>query len=112
MKTPLTDKFYYNIREVANHFEVATSLLRFWESEFEHLSPKRNEKGTRFYTKKNVADISEVYHLVKEKGFTLQGAKDALKNNTSAAKKHVHLKNALISIREDLLKIRIALADE
>lgn len=112
MKTPLPHKLYYSIREVANHFEVATSLLRFWESEFEHLSPKRNEKGTRFYTKKNVEDISEVYHLVKEKGFTLQGAKDALKNNTTAARKNVHLKKSLISIREALLELRTSLADE
>jgi DNA-binding transcriptional MerR regulator len=112
MKTPLPHKLYYSIREVADHFEVATSLLRFWESEFEQLSPKRNEKGTRFYTKKNVEDISEVYHLVKEKGFTLQGAKDALKNNTTTAKKTVHLKKSLISIREALLELRTSIADE
>jgi DNA-binding transcriptional MerR regulator len=112
MKTPLTDKFYYSIREVANHFDVATSLLRFWESEFEHLSPKRNEKGTRFYTKKNVEDIAKVYHLVKEKGFTLQGAKDALKNKSNSNKKNVDLKNALISIRESLLELRTSIADE
>ena len=106
MKTPLPHKMYYSIREVADHFEVATSLLRFWESEFEHLSPKRNEKGTRFYTKKNVDDISEVYHLVKEKGFTLQGAKEAIKNNATTAKKNIQLKLSLISIRE------ASLADE
>ncbi len=112
MKTPLTNKLYYSIREVANYFEVAPSLVRFWESEFEHLSPKRNDKGTRFYTKKNVDDIAEVFHLVKEKGFTLQGAKEALKNKNAHAKKNVQLKRSLLSIRDSLLELRTSIADE
>jgi DNA-binding transcriptional MerR regulator len=75
----LKDKLYYSISELADYFDVAPSLLRYWESEFSSIKPRRNSKGTRFYTKKDIEEIRKVYQLVKEKGFTLQGARDQLK---------------------------------
>jgi len=68
-------KLFYSISEVAQMFNVNESLLRFWEREFEIIKPKKNEKGTRQYRKEDVETIRLIYHLVKEKGMTLQGAR-------------------------------------
>src|ERR1017187_6554343 len=73
------DKLFYSITEVADLLKVNASLIRFWEKEFEFLKPRKTAKGNRTYTKKDIENIRLVYHLVKEKGFTLQGAKDKLK---------------------------------
>ena len=75
------EKKYYSIGEVAGLFKVAPSLISFWESEFEVLNPKKNKKGNRQFTKEDIDNLTVVYHLVKEKGFTLAGAKEALKNS-------------------------------
>ena len=76
-------KKYYSISEVAQHFKVATSLIRFWESEFEIIRPKKNSKGNRQFTQEDIDNIKVVYQLVKEKGYTLQGAKEILKKEAS-----------------------------
>ena len=68
-------KRYYSIGEVAEIFEINTSALRFWEKEFPELSPKKNERGVRKYTPENMELIRQIYHLVKERGFTLKGAR-------------------------------------
>jgi len=73
------EKLFYSITEVAEQFKVNPSLIRFWEKEFEFLKPRKTAKGNRTYTQKDIENIRLVYHLVKEKGFTLQGAKDKLK---------------------------------
>ncbi|MBP1672521.1 MAG: MerR family transcriptional regulator [Bacteroidetes bacterium] len=73
------EKAYYSISETAQMFNVNTSLLRFWEKEFEIIKPYKNKKGDRYFTKKDIETIRTIYHLTKEKGYTLQGAKDALK---------------------------------
>ncbi|MHB8261311.1 MAG: MerR family transcriptional regulator [Bacteroidia bacterium] len=73
-----SDKLFYTITEVAELFKVNASLIRFWEKEFEFLKPRKTAKGNRTYTQKDIENIHLVYHLVKEKGFTLQGAKDKL----------------------------------
>lgn len=73
-------KVYYSISEVAWQFDVATSLLRYWEKEFEQLHPKRNKLRNRQYTKKDIAVVKQIYHLVKERGFTVWGAKKELIN--------------------------------
>ena len=75
----LPDKLYYKIGEVAKAFEVKTSLIRYWEKEFKALHPKKNKNGSWLYTKKDVEVIQHIYQLVKEKGFTLDGAKQKLK---------------------------------
>ncbi len=72
------EKLFYSITEVAEQFKVNASLIRFWEKEFAFLKPRKTAKGNRTYTKKDIENIRLVYHLVKEKGFTLQGAKDKL----------------------------------
>jgi len=73
-------KLYYTIGEVADMFNVNTSLIRFWEKEFTIIQPKKNKKGNRLFTPKDILNFNKIYHLVKEQGFTLEGAKNALKN--------------------------------
>jgi DNA-binding transcriptional MerR regulator len=79
MHVNLPEKRYYSIGEVAKAFDVKPSLLRFWEKEFVEIQPKKKESGTRKYTPENVLTIQFIYHLVKEKGLTLQGAKKQLR---------------------------------
>lgn len=74
-------KIYYSIGEVAKTFNVSTSLIRFWEREFDVLRPKKNKKGNRLFTEKDVRYLHMIYNMVKVKGYTLQGAREALKNN-------------------------------
>lgn len=73
------DKLYYTIGEVAEMFEVSRSLLRYWENEFSFLTPRKNRKGDRLFTKENIQQIQIIYNLVKERGFTLDGAKQELR---------------------------------
>jgi DNA-binding transcriptional MerR regulator len=73
------DKLYYSIGEVAEMFDVSRSLLRYWEHEFAYLTPRKNRKGDRLFTKENIQQIQIIYTLVKERGFTLEGAKQELK---------------------------------
>ena len=75
----MSDKIYYKIGEVATRFNVNTSLIRYWEQEFEFIKPKKSAKGTRLFTRKDVDHFEIIHHLVKEKGMTIQGAKDYLK---------------------------------
>jgi len=72
------NKLYYTITEVAMMLKVNPSLLRFWEKEFNIIQPKKNKKGTRYYTKEDIEVINKIYSLVKEQGFTLEGAKKML----------------------------------
>ena len=75
------DKLYYSIGEIAKAFDVNASLIRFWEKEFDILKPKKNAKGNRKFTPEDVKNLQLIYHLVKERGFTLDGAKIHLKEN-------------------------------
>ena len=79
MNIDLPEKIDYNIREVAKAFNVKTSLLRFWENEFDSINPKKKQSGIRKYTPKDIESIQLIYHLVKEKGMTLEGAKRHIK---------------------------------
>jgi DNA-binding transcriptional MerR regulator len=74
-------KMYHSISEVADMFDVNTSLIRFWEKEFDILQPKKNRKGNRLFTNKDIENLHLIFHLVKERGFTLEGAKNKLKTN-------------------------------
>jgi DNA-binding transcriptional MerR regulator len=78
-KNKPTEKLFYKIGEVAEMFDVNVSLIRFWEKEFDILKPKKNKKGNRLFTKKDIDNLKIVYHLVKERGFTLEGAKQKRK---------------------------------
>jgi DNA-binding transcriptional MerR regulator len=79
-------KLYYSIGEVADLFAVNASLIRFWEKEFKIIQPKKNKKGNRLFTPKDIENINKIYHLVKEKGYTLEGAKKALSIKNSSEK--------------------------
>jgi len=103
-------KMFYTIGEVADMFKVNTSLIRFWEKEFDVIKPQRNKKGNRLFTRSDVDYFHQIYHLVKEQGFTLQGAKDRLKHKTSedtdvkfeAIKTLKNIKTFLLDLKENL----------
>ena len=99
-------KLYYSISEVSKHFDVAASLLRYWETEFNNIKPKRNTRGKRFYTTGDIEQIQRVYLLVKEKGYTLQGAKDKLKADKRNVDSNVEVIEKLQSIKKFLTKLR------
>jgi DNA-binding transcriptional MerR regulator len=100
------EKIYYSIGEVAEMFNVAPSLIRFWESEFEIIQPKKNRKGNRQFTKEDIDNVRTIYHLVKEKGFTLQGAKEMLKNDSQAVKDKMEMISSLRRVRQFLVEVR------
>ncbi|WP_394336210.1 MerR family transcriptional regulator [Brumimicrobium mesophilum] len=79
MKASELTKLYYSIGEVAQMFDVNTSLIRFWEKEFPSIKPKKNKKGNRLFSPKSILEIQNIYQLVKVDGHTLEGAKKALK---------------------------------
>lgn len=105
-KEKVIEKKYYSIGEVASKFNVATSLIRFWESEFDIIKPKKNRKGNRQFTKEDIENVKLIYHLVKEKGFTLQGAKELLKQDGQEVKDKMEVIDSLKGIRRFLLDIR------
>ena len=80
------EKLYFTIGEVAQMFNVNTSHIRFWSKEFEVIRPATNKKGNRLYTQSDLENFKKIYHLVKEKGFTLKGAKSELKESKSKLK--------------------------
>ena len=100
------EKLYYSIGEVSEMFNVAPSLIRFWESEFEIIQPKKNRKGNRQFTKEDIDNVRTIYHLVKEKGFTLQGAKEMLKNDTQSVKDKMEMLDSLRRVRQFLVEVR------
>tara|TARA_B100000929_G_scaffold226775_1_gene183083 strand:- start:563 stop:880 length:318 start_codon:yes stop_codon:yes gene_type:complete len=105
MHVNLPEKLYYTIGEISKAFDVNTSLIRFWEKEFDILKPKKNSKGTRRYSSIDVENFQTIHHLVKEKGYTLEGAKEQLKilnKNFEVIKNLEKIKAALTNIREEL----------
>ncbi len=100
------EKLYYSIGEVAEQFNVAPSLIRFWESEFDLIKPKKNRKGNRQFTKEDIDNVRTIYHLVKEKGFTLSGAKEMLKNDSNGVKDKIELIDSLKQVRKFLAEVR------
>ena len=100
------EKLYYSIGEVARMFDVNSSLIRFWEKEFDILAPQKNARGKRLYTEKDIEKLKLVYHLVKEKGYTLQGAKEFIKNKREGAQKDLELIATLKEIRSFLLNLK------
>ena len=100
------EKRYYSIGEVAKAFSVNTSLIRFWEKEFDILAPKKSATGTRKFTPEDVKNLELIYHLVKERGFTLEGAKAYLKENKDKTLDRFELIRKLESVKAELLKIK------
>ena len=99
-------KLYYSIGEVAKMFDVNESLLRYWEKEFPIISPKKAGGNVRQYRKEDIENIRLVYHLVKEKGMTLPGARQRLKDNKEATVRNYEIMNRLKAIKEELLAIK------
>lgn len=100
------EKLYYSIGEVAEIFTVAPSLIRFWESEFDLIKPKKNRKGNRQFTREDIENVRTIYHLVKEKGFTLQGAKEMLRNDSQAVKDKMEMVDSLRNVRKFLVELK------
>ncbi len=99
-------KRYYSIGEVAEIFGVSRSLIRYWESEFDNIRPQKNAKGERRYTKANIEQIRLVYELVKERGFTIQGAKHELKDRREHQRRRDEVIARLKEIRSFLETLR------
>jgi DNA-binding transcriptional MerR regulator len=105
-------KLYYSIGEVASIFDVNTSLIRFWEKEFTQIQPKKNKKGERLFTVKDIELFNKIYQLVKGEGYTLDGAKKALKSKTVVVKTvnnttdHTELIEKLEKIKAQLLQLK------
>ncbi len=99
-------KLFYSISEVAEMFGVNPSLLRFWEKEFPQIAPKTIGRGIRQYRKEDVEMVGLIYHLVKEKGMTLPGARQKLKDNREATVRNFEIVTRLKDIKEELLAIK------
>lgn len=106
MHIDLPEKRYYGIGEVAEAFDVNTSLIRFWEKEFDVLQPKKNAKGNRKFTPEDVKNLELIFHLVKERGFTLEGAKIHLKENKQRTLDRFEIIRKLETVKAELLKIK------
>ncbi len=100
-----TSKLYYSISEVSEMFDVNPSTLRFWEKEFEALKPTKNKKGNRLFTQKEIDYIKQIVELVKQKGYTIQGAKEELKSKSS--KKTSSSKNAEVIAKLEAIKEKL-----
>jgi len=100
------EKQYYSIGEVAAMLEVAPSLIRFWETEFEMLKPRKSKKGNRLFTPQDIENLRIVYHLVKERGFTIQGAREILKNKSVLTKEKYEIIQSLEKVRSFLVGIK------
>lgn len=106
MHIDLPEKRYYKIGEVAKAFEVNNSLIRFWEKEFDILKPKKNAKGNRLFTATDLQNLKLIYHLVKEKGFTLDGARKRMKQNPEGVINKHEIISHLENIKQELINIK------
>lgn len=100
LKQEETEKLYYSISEVSDMFEVNASTIRFWEKEFDILKPTKNKKGNRLFTQKDIENLRLIVHYVKEKGFTLSGAREAMKKGSP------ELENVKLEVIEKLKNIK------
>jgi len=100
------EKLFYPIGEVARMFNVSVSSIRYWEKEFDILKPKKNKKGNRMFIKKDVDNLRIIYHLTKERGFTLEGAKKKLRENKTDTIDNIEIINNLKNIRKFLTEFR------
>jgi DNA-binding transcriptional MerR regulator len=103
------EKLYYSIGEVADMFDVNTSLIRFWEKEFDIIKPKKNKKGNRLFTRQDIENFHLIYNLVKERGMTLKGAQKKLKENREDTINNFEVVKTLTNIKEMLNEIKESL---
>lgn len=108
LKKEKEQRLYHSISEVAQMFEVNESTLRFWEKEFDIIRPRKTTKGTRFYKQEDIDAVRLIYHLVKERGMTLAGARQKLKDNREMTIRQEDIVNRLKQIKEELLSLKEA----
>ena len=106
---PKIEKLFFAIGEVAEMFKVNTSLIRYWEKEFIVLKPKKNKKGNRLFTQKDIDNLHLIYHYVKERGMTLKGAKLKMKDNRDDTVNNFDVIKKLQEIKQQLLEIKDAM---
>lgn len=109
LKKEPVQKMFYSIGEVAKMFDVNTSLVRYWEKEFDIIKPKKNAKGNRMFTKKDLDNLKIIYHLVKERGFTLEGTKKKLRENKQDVINEQEIINHLEEVKSFLLDLKKSL---
>lgn len=105
-KKPVIKKLYYTIGEVAKMFDVNTSLIRFWEKEFDIIKPSKNKKGNRLFSPNDIDNLHIIFHLVKEKGMTLAGAKKKMSQNKEDTINSFEIIKRLKEIKSDLISIK------
>ena len=99
-------KIHYSIGEIATMLNVNNSLIRFWEKEFNIINPKKNSRGNRIFSKRDVENIKLIYHLLKEKKYTIEGAKKKIRENKHGVQKNYEIIQNLKKIRIQLVEIR------
>jgi DNA-binding transcriptional MerR regulator len=99
-------KLYYSISEVATMFNVNSSLIRFWEKEFDIIKPRKNKKGNRLFTQKDIDNFHVIFHLVKERGYTLDGAKKKLRSNRDETINQADIVAKLKTVRGFLVELK------
>lgn len=104
-------KLLYSMGEVTEMFDVNASLIRYWESKFDCIKPHKNKKGNRMFTPSDIENFKLIYHLVKEKGMTLEGANSAMKRRNKSVKRDVSILERLQNIRAMLIEVRESLGD-
>ncbi|WP_251620046.1 MerR family transcriptional regulator [Odoribacter lunatus] len=105
-------KVYYSIGEVADMFHVNTSLIRFWEKEFDIIKPHKNKKGNRQFTKADIDNFHLIFHLVKEKGMTLKGAQQKLNEQKNETEANFEIVKRLQAVKNELIQIKAELSNE
>lgn len=98
------ERLFYSIGEVAEMFDVKTSLIRYWEKEFDIIRPKKNKKGNRMFTKNDIDNFHLIFYLVKERGMTLKGARKKIKENKDGTEKNFEIIKSLKEIKQLLLE--------
>lgn len=111
MKLNLPDKLFYSISEVSEAFNLNASTLRFWEKEFPVINPKKNKKGNRYYTPEDIRTIQMIYYLVKEKGYTLDGARIELATNRKLSET-LSMIDRLEFVKAELIKLKKSLVEK
>ena len=107
----MAEKIYYSMGEVAEMFDVNQSLLRHWESKFDCLRPHKNKRGNRMFSAEDIEKLKQIYHLVKERGMTLEGANMAMKRRGKSVKREISILERLQNIRAMLIEVRESLGD-
>jgi DNA-binding transcriptional MerR regulator len=106
------EKLYYSIGEVATMLGVSKSLIRYWETEFDFLSPRKNQKGDRRFTKENIEQLLIIYHLLKERGFTIEGAKLEIKAQKKNLLSRQEVLTRLVKVKDGLTHLRKSLLSD